>query len=84
MATSGTLDENEPHPAAAGALTYIQEHASITDLEAFASAAISGNRLAEICHETLRRILHGEPVSDRYVLGLAWTIRELNQLKEES
>lgn len=31
--------------------------------------------IAEVCGETLRRIREGEPVSDRYVLGLAWTVR---------
>jgi hypothetical protein len=44
-------------------------------LEAFSSCAIEGNRLGAVCVETLRRILSGEPVSDRYVLGLAWAIR---------
>ena len=42
--------------------------------EAFSSCAIEGNRLAEVCSETLRRLLIGEPVSDRYVLGLAWAM----------
>jgi hypothetical protein len=45
-------------------------------LEALSSCAIEGNRVGEICGETLRRFLHGEGVSDRYVLGLAWFVRE--------
>lgn len=81
----GTLNATEAHPAAYGAREYLMGIAS--DLprwqEAFASCALSGdNRLAEICSETLGRLLNGEPVSDRYLLGLAWTIRfskEANQ-----
>jgi len=42
--------------------------------EALASTALSGNRLAEICMGTIDRLAKGEPVSDRYLLGLAWTI----------
>jgi hypothetical protein len=38
--------------------------------EALSSCAIENNRLAEVCAETLRRILHNELVSDRYVMGL--------------
>ncbi len=45
----------------------------------FASDAIEGNRLAEICGETLRRVIAGEPVSDRYLLGLCWTLREMDK-----
>ena len=43
--------------------------------EAFASVSIAGNRLAEVCSETLRRAMAGEPVSDRYLLGLCWVMR---------
>jgi hypothetical protein len=83
MDTPGTLADNEFHPAASGALSYIQQHASFMDLEALASTALSGNRLAEVCSETLRRILENEPVSDRYVLGLAWTLRQLRQKEDD-
>jgi hypothetical protein len=44
--------------------------------ESFASSALEGNRLAEICGETLERIMTGQPVSDRYLLGLAWAMEE--------
>ena len=76
--TPGTLKDGEPHPSADFALQWIQS-LSITDLaiwqESFSSCSIEGNRLGEICSETLRRIMVGEPVSDRYVLGLHWFMR---------
>jgi hypothetical protein len=72
------LDVNEPHPAALAAMAWLQK-VPLPELflwqEAFASSAIEGNRLAEICSTTLDRLLSGKPVSDRYLLGLAWTIR---------
>jgi hypothetical protein len=48
-------------------------------MESFSSCAIDGNRFAEVCGETLRRVMSGEPVSDRYILGLAWAIRGMNE-----
>ena len=75
-----TLTPTEPQPAAGSALDYIRT-ISYTDLvlyqEAFATNAIEGNRLAEVCLGTLNRLLHSEPVSDRYLLGLAWTLMEM-------
>ena len=78
--TRGTLRNGEPHPAAYSAMGYVKgciatpERTAIL-LESLASCAIEGNRMAEICNETLRRVLRGEPVSDRYLLGLAWFIK---------
>lgn len=73
----GTLKIGEPHPAVYRAYAFIKSH-SVFELfswqEAFSSCAIEGNRLAEVCAETLNRILTGQPVSDRYVLGLAWAM----------
>ena len=74
----GTLKLGEPHPAAIDALRYVAELGFMrqsTLMESFSSCAIEGNRFAEVCGETLRRVMHREPVSDRYVLGLAWAIR---------
>ena len=72
------LQPHEYHPAADYAMRWFR-NTSITSrmtwAEAFASCAISGNRLAEVCSETMRRLLHGEPVSDRYLLGLCWILR---------
>jgi len=72
------LNVGEPHPAAQSAKDYIasQGFESLAMWqESFASCAIEGNRLGEICSETLARLMKGLPVSDRYVLGLAWTIK---------
>ena len=76
---NGTLEPNEYHPAADSAKEYILRlpASEITIWsEALASNAMSGNRLAEVCSETLNRLLKGQPVSDRYLLGLAWIIRQ--------
>jgi len=73
-----TLKEGECHPGAHIAYRYIKLNASPTLLESLASCALSGNRLAEICYETLRRINNNEIVSDRYLMGLAWFIYDLN------
>lgn len=82
--TPGTLKDSEPHPAAFDAKEWILEYVRGNDesqvfrlLESFTSCGMSGNRLAEVCGETLRRLVDGEPVSDRYILGLAWTMRNM-------
>lgn len=78
MANYYELDPKEPHPAALAAMAWLQK-VPLPELirwqAAFASMAIDENRLAEICLTTLDRLLSGKPVSDRYLLGLAWTIR---------
>lgn len=87
--TGGTLAEGEAHPAAYDAKRWMLEYVGRHDaevlprlLESFCSVGLSGNRLAECCGETLRRLLNGEPVSDRYLLGLAWTMRDMEELTE--
>ena len=75
MKTNGELSINEYHPAADSAKAYISKLGAENIFmwkESFASSAIEGNRLAEICSETLERLTTGQPVSDRYLLGLAW------------
>lgn len=75
--TQGTLKLGEPHPAALDALQKIRGLglSRIAQLqESFSSCAIEGNRFAEVCGETLNRMMASQPVSDRYVLGLAWGI----------
>lgn len=79
------LKFGEVHPSAIGALDYIRSIPTSDILrirEALASCSLSGNRMAEVCGGTLDRLLNGEPVSDRYVLGLAWTIQYDSNLKE--
>lgn len=76
---TGHLAATEPHPAAFSAKAWLASLPPTQLLhwqEAFASSALSGNRMGEICGETLRRLLAGKPVSDRYMLGLAWVMRE--------
>ncbi len=78
----GTLAVGEPHPMAKSALEFVLSH-SFSDLmmwmESFSSCAIESNRVGEICSETLRRVLDHEPVSDRYILGLAWMMQKGKQ-----
>ena len=82
----GTLLPAEPHPMATEAvrvvwrvgLAGLQEH-----LEVLSSCAIEGNRLAEVCAETLRRVLNSEPVSDRYIMGLALHISSVVSKKDQ-
>lgn len=80
--TISELREKEYHPAAESALVWFKEW-QLADLqrymmvrEAIASTALSGNRLAEIANGTLERLDKGEPVSDRYLLGLCWFLKE--------
>lgn len=75
---SDTLRPGEPHPAAFAAAAYLRSlpHEDLLKYqEAFASCAIENNRLSEICFGTLQRLMTNQPVSDRYLLGLAWAIR---------
>lgn len=76
--TLTTLKEGEFHPAASDAMKWLQS-LSFAELamweESFASCAIENNRLAEICSGTLKRLMSKRSVSDRYLLGLAWTMR---------
>jgi len=79
----GTLKETEPHPSAYDAKKWISENMTHSQLcmalESFSSCAIEGNRLGEICSETLSRLMTGATVSDRYLLGLAWSLRSLKE-----
>lgn len=80
--TKGTIREGEYHPAADSAMRYLNSLGVLKLMqhqESFASCAIEGNRLAEICSETLSRVLNKDKLSDRYLLGLAWTIRSMEE-----
>lgn len=77
-----TLKENEYHPSADQAMKWFHEWRIKQGTEYFkireaiASTALSDNRLAEICNSTLTRLENGEQVSDRYLLGLCWFLRD--------
>lgn len=79
----GTIQDGEYHPAADDAMiwfkTFVMKNAKqyLIIKEAIHSSALSGNRLGEICSATIERLRKGEPVSDRYLLGLCWTIQRL-------
>ena len=81
--TANTLKIGEFHPSSPSAMAYVKSFYSSTDIglikESLASTALSGNRLCEICLATLDRIEKGKPVSDRYLLGLAWFLKELDE-----
>lgn len=87
MTDNSTLKEGEPHPMAHNALAYVEEKMLDGNVfmlqESLASCAIEGNRTAEICGGTLNRILNGEPVSDRYVFGLAWFLMHREGIKDD-
>jgi hypothetical protein len=78
----GTLGPTEPHPSAHHAMAYIRSipYTEMCALrEALASCAIDGNREAVIACKTLRLLEAHEPVSDRYLMGLAWMLWYLRE-----
>jgi DNA-binding winged helix-turn-helix (wHTH) protein len=86
--TEHSLNEGEPHPMADSALRWIKKNVTIAELmthaESLASCAIENNRLAEICLSTLNRLLDGKPVSDRYLSGLAWYLRNSKDMEKDA
>lgn len=83
----GTLELGQIHPATYIALQYIKEflmkNNAILMLESLQSTALSGNEHCEIAGETLRRFLAKEPVSDRYLMGLAWLFWSMENESDE-
>lgn len=82
-----SLNYMEPHPSAFIARQILEKKmAEGLDLfvwqESFSSCAIEGNRLGEICSGTLNRLMTGQPVSDRYLMGLVFAIIAEDYLKE--
>lgn len=76
------LNLGEPHPAVSSAIHYVfQRINNPILLEALASCAIENNRMAEICLGTIKRIKNNQPVSDRYLLGLAWFLKRNEELE---
>lgn len=85
----GELLPTEWHPATEMAREFLN-NLPFQGLEmyraGFSSVAIENNRLGEVCSETIRRLMFGGPVGDRYLLGLAWVIRniEMSRLLAEN
>ena len=75
--TETSLSENEAHPATHVAWKYIQslgeENLKLLETN-YCTLGNEGNKIAAIAGETLRRIRGKETTSDRYIMGLAWTI----------
>lgn len=82
MTSEATLEAGEHHPSAKTALDYVRSRSHIWS-EAIYSSALSGNRAADICASTLRRLKTCKPVSDRYIMGLAWFIYELENNNDQ-
>lgn len=87
--TQGTLKDTEPHPSSEIARRYLisvlfKDEKRLWILrESLASCALAGNREAEVCGETLERLINKQPVSDRYFMGLAWFIWSLEQIQSK-
>ena len=84
MSDRSTIGADEFHPAARSAYRWLKGFMVsnpddyIRTRTALSMAAESGNRQAQICMGTIHRMQHSEPVSDRYLLGLAWTVLQLH------
>lgn len=78
------LQIGEYHPCADDAFAYVKLYITLNPMfaESVASCAIGDNRTAQICHGTIDRIITGKPVSDRYVLGLAWFIKSIEEMEK--
>jgi hypothetical protein len=88
MANDSEIQLGEYHPSANDAMSWFNKwkarqgsHYMIIR-ESIASTALSGNRLAQICNGTLNRLEKGESVSDRYLLGLCWMLRDMEDAEK--
>lgn len=90
MSDPTELRSEEFHPAARQAYRWLKGFmvASPADYSrciiALSMAAAGENRQAEICMGTVERLRTGQPVSDRYLLGLCWTIMSMSNPGIES
>ena len=73
------LKAGEVHPMTDSAYRYVKQNLTLNLIESMASCALSGNRAAEVCCGTAKRVLEGEKIGDRYLLGLAWFIKEIKE-----
>lgn len=82
-----TIQEGEYHPVADSAMHWLKTFMRDKPLEylrikeAIYSTALSGNRSSELCASTIDRLAAGQPVSDRYLLALAWLVRSIYEDK---
>lgn len=76
----------EQHPSKIEAFRFLSDlgiEKLLMYQEAYSTTAIEGNRTSKICLETLKRVLKREPTSDRYLLGLAWSIMSMEVLGKD-
>lgn len=78
----GLLVADEPHPMTEDALNYcaraLGSERGLVVYESMAKIAMTGDRASQVCFETARRIMEGESVPDRDILGLAWMLRSID------
>lgn len=72
------IESGEYHPSTYLAVDWLRNR-SVDQLKRYKAALQEqvdrGNKSCIICQETLRRLLAGEEVGERYILGLAWMLR---------
>lgn len=78
------LTPEEFHPAARSAYRWLKGY-MVNNAEDYRRLRVSlqisadeGNRQAQVCMGTIERLENGQPISDRYLLGLAWTILSIH------
>lgn len=82
------IPETSHHPSADDAMRWLKQFMTgnpkkyLMIKEAIYSTALSGDDLANYCVGTIERLAASEPVSDRYLLGLAWLVRSMAEGKE--
>ena len=87
MEDDTTLKVSEIHPSAQTAFVWFHQTIVSDPMmyvmlrEALKQTALKGNRLAQVCYGTMLRLDKNEPVSDRYLLGLCWFIRDFIEQK---
>lgn len=86
---AGTIFSGEYHPSADSAMRWFKkfvreqpEEYARCKMAILMAADNPKNRLAIICRATIERLAAGAPVSDRYLLGLTWFLKELREEKE--
>lgn len=80
MSDPSEIKADEFHPAARQAYRWLKGFMVTNPADysrcmlALSMAAVGDNRQAQICMGTVERLRTSQPVSDRYLLGLCWTI----------
>lgn len=78
---ASSLREGESHGAAVKALKWYKKLPAPFIVRAFNHFSGEPDLTSQICLETIKRLETGKTVSDRYMLGLCWLLRD--QYEEE-